>query len=217
MLFDKLAKVLNPGGKVFFAAEPINDGFPSPWGVRLDGESLWAIRDNGWLELGFQESYFVRTLQRTGWVAKKHVNPGTHLGVVFEARLANGRYEMSTFDLSPDEDASWATADTPGGPVHRFSARRSEITLEHGKECGSVIIEATNYSPRELQFAVEHGRNRVEGAAEAHSELTISVPYDPDATRLVIECETWRPSELLGTQDPREIAIGIRTISLAST
>ena len=63
-LIAKLAGILNSGGKIFFAAEPIFDGFPVPWGVRVDGESLWAIRQNGWLELGFQESYFVRTLLR---------------------------------------------------------------------------------------------------------------------------------------------------------
>ena len=217
LLFDKLAKVLAPEGKVFFASEPINDGFPVPWGVRLDGESLWAIRDNGWLELGFQESYFVRTLQRLGWVGKKHVNPGTHLGVVFEARRANSRYLMSTFDLPPDEDATWGVPDIPGGPVHRFSARRSRITLEHGGDYRSVNIEAKNFSPRELPFRVEHGHNKVDGNARPHSDFTISVPYDPDATELVIGCETWRPCDLLGNGDPREIALGISAITLVDT
>jgi SAM-dependent methyltransferase len=216
LLIEKLAKVLAPGGSVFFAAEPITDLFPVPWGVRLDGESLWAIRDNGWLELGFQESYFVRTLQRMGWVvAKKHVNPGTHLGIVFEAKRANGRYDMSTFYLAPDEDVTWGAPDMPGGPMHRFCALHSKITLEYGKDYDYVVIEITNYSPRELPFSVRHGRNKVEENAKPHSELTISVPYDPAARQLEIECETWRPADLLGTEDPREIGLGIRSIRLS--
>ena len=33
---------------------------PMPWGLRLDRQSLWAIRENGWLELGFRDDYFAR-------------------------------------------------------------------------------------------------------------------------------------------------------------
>jgi SAM-dependent methyltransferase len=84
-LLQQLHTVLAPGGRVFFAAEPITDAFPMPWGIRLDGESLWAIRRSGWLELGFQESYFRTALERAGFSVVKHVTPATHLGVIFEA------------------------------------------------------------------------------------------------------------------------------------
>ena len=50
-LIAKFDQVLAPGGKVIFAAEPISNAFPIPWGLRLDGEAVWAIRKNGWLEL----------------------------------------------------------------------------------------------------------------------------------------------------------------------
>lgn len=57
-LIQYLDQIVNKNGKLVFAAEPISDGFPIPWGIRLDGESLWAIRNFGWCELGFQETYF---------------------------------------------------------------------------------------------------------------------------------------------------------------
>src|SRR3954451_12501532 len=66
-LLAALDRVVAPGGQVMFAAEPITNDIPYPWGLRLDGESLWAIRRNGWFELGFHEDYFVRTLERFGW------------------------------------------------------------------------------------------------------------------------------------------------------
>lgn len=81
-----LDRVLAPGGKVLFAAEPITDDFPQPWGLRLDGESLWAIRKQGWLELGFQETYFRGLLDRHGWNVDKTVCTETPWGVVFVAR-----------------------------------------------------------------------------------------------------------------------------------
>lgn len=70
-LLRELQRVVKPGGRIYLAAEPVNDGFPFPWGPRLDGESVWAIRRNGWLELGFQEGYLFEALRRTGWVGRR--------------------------------------------------------------------------------------------------------------------------------------------------
>lgn len=50
-------RVLEPTRKIIFGAEPITDEFPISWGLRLDGESLWAIRKFGWCELVFQKTY----------------------------------------------------------------------------------------------------------------------------------------------------------------
>ena len=84
-LIEGLDKVVSPGGKVIFAAEPITDDFPIPWGFRLDGESLWAIRKFGWCELGFQETYFRELMYKHGWNLSKNVCPETPWGVVFVA------------------------------------------------------------------------------------------------------------------------------------
>ena len=70
-LFRGFDKRVKPGGRILFGAEPISSDFPVPWGLRLDGESLWAIRNFGWLELGYQETYFVDALRRHGWECEK--------------------------------------------------------------------------------------------------------------------------------------------------
>ena len=85
-LLASLDRVVAPGGRILFAAEPITDDIPYPWGLGLDGESLWAIRLNGWLELGFREQYFLATLERFGWTAEKVVCSETPWGVIFVAR-----------------------------------------------------------------------------------------------------------------------------------
>ena len=71
-LIERFDGMLNPGGAVVFAGEPIHDFFLWPWGLRMDGLSLWAIRTQGWLELGFQRDYFVRTMARHGWTTTLH-------------------------------------------------------------------------------------------------------------------------------------------------
>jgi SAM-dependent methyltransferase len=85
-LLAGLDRVVAPGGRVLFAAEPITEAFPVPWGLRSEGESVWAIRRNGWLELGFKQSYFEEALARFGWTAELVVCPDTPWGVIYVAR-----------------------------------------------------------------------------------------------------------------------------------
>jgi 2-polyprenyl-3-methyl-5-hydroxy-6-metoxy-1,4-benzoquinol methylase len=68
LLLSKIDRVLKPGGKIVFGAEPITSDFPIPWGLRMDGQSLWAIRKNGWLELGFNRKYFTAALNKLKYV-----------------------------------------------------------------------------------------------------------------------------------------------------
>ncbi len=61
---------MQPEGKIILAAEPIfsdtNDILPYPWGPRLDGESLRAMRNWGWLELGYTDAYLRQLFHKLG-------------------------------------------------------------------------------------------------------------------------------------------------------
>ena len=81
-----LRRAIKPDGKMVVASEPIVHDFPMPWGVRTDGESLWAIRNFGWLELGFHEHYFDAAIARSGWQAEKHYCSDPDWATVWVAR-----------------------------------------------------------------------------------------------------------------------------------
>lgn len=70
-VIQRLNSILIPNGIIAFTAEPVVPGHsnevPYPWGIRLGGLAIWAICKEGWLELGFQESYFVQVLNEAGW------------------------------------------------------------------------------------------------------------------------------------------------------
>jgi 2-polyprenyl-3-methyl-5-hydroxy-6-metoxy-1,4-benzoquinol methylase len=87
-LLASLDRVVARGGRVLFAAEPIEDEYYLPWGPRLDGESLWAIRSKGWFELGFRRSYFLEALRRAGWSAQQVDCPQQPAAGILVARRA---------------------------------------------------------------------------------------------------------------------------------
>lgn len=74
-LLRSLHCALKPGGRIYLGAEPILADFPVPWGLRLDGQSLWSIRKFGWMELGFSDAYFQRALETTGWTGTRRDAP----------------------------------------------------------------------------------------------------------------------------------------------
>jgi len=80
-----IAQLKDLTDRVIFAGEPITNEFDEPWGIRLDGESLWAMRRNGWFECGFREDYFVGLLEADGWDVKKHHCKEAPAGIVFVA------------------------------------------------------------------------------------------------------------------------------------
>lgn len=126
LLLSKIDRVLNPGGKIVFGAEPITTEFPIPWGLRMDGQSLWAIRRNGWLELGFNRDYFTEALSRCGYF----------------------------IDYHDGKDGPWskvAIATRKEEYVFKFDANsgmKSEVgTIEEGKIKGSKIPGYLMYGP----------------------------------------------------------------------
>lgn len=69
-LLKNLHTLLTDQGVIAFAAEPIAP-FPYPWGIRLDGISVYSIRKYGWLELGFNTDYFMQMLDQLGWTPQR--------------------------------------------------------------------------------------------------------------------------------------------------
>lgn len=87
-MLDHLRDVVTDDGVIAFAGEPVG-WMPYPWGLRLDGMSLWSVRRYGWLELGFSRSYFTEALRRAGWRGERVSNRSLgHLADVTLVRRA---------------------------------------------------------------------------------------------------------------------------------
>jgi SAM-dependent methyltransferase len=88
-LLPRLKRILHPRGRILLCGEPVGaEAVPYPWGVRLDGHALWAIRTHGWMELGFQDDYLTKLFADCGFKLTKHLcAPAGEAGVVFEFEM----------------------------------------------------------------------------------------------------------------------------------
>lgn len=88
-LLGRLKLLLNPGGKIVFGAEPIlfsSKKLPYPWGLRMDGESLRAIINFGWMELGFSPLYFCKLMKRHHLSWRRFCAPTSHMADIVIAQ-----------------------------------------------------------------------------------------------------------------------------------
>lgn len=118
-LVHVLQKAVKPNGRIYFGAEPIVADFPLPWGLRMDGESLWAIRQNGWMELGFREDHFRAMLARAGWTVRKHSIPELGWAAVWEAERGEAEERTALSSVAspvPEVPAEFASS-PPASPA----------------------------------------------------------------------------------------------------
>jgi 2-polyprenyl-3-methyl-5-hydroxy-6-metoxy-1,4-benzoquinol methylase len=208
-MLENLNSIVQPHGKIIFAAEPIAE-FPFPWGLRLDGISAWSIRKSGWLELGFDTSYFIRTLLRFGWASKRMTFPGINGADVIIAERLGDQLHLPTMYLPPDEDATWFASEGE----YRFTKGKSVVSCPLHPKANSIEIVMGNKAPRELEVTVQAGKITKIFRLPKRSDLK---PYQMEIAgpigQISISCATWKPAKVSWfSKDQRDLGVPVQSI-----
>lgn len=208
-LLKNLKNLINDNGIVAFAAEPIAD-FPYPWGVRLDGISVWSIRKFGWLELGFDTSYFLRTLLLLGWKPKRYRSDASPIADVIIARKSNMYYEPSEITLPQDECKTWAPKETDPNMKLRFTHAKSVMTCASDIKAKFVEFCISNRASFDLNVKLSAGSSNKTFRMPKHSKQVIyRIPIQDWNSKITITSKTWKPSRFFFTGDNRELGVAV--------
>ena len=212
-LLADLHRIVKPGGRVVLAAEPIFEGFHAPWGLRLDGESLWAIRANGWLELGFTESYFVETCMRQGWAVQRHASDVSHLTSIFVLTRLGRTIQPGRVRMPPADEGGWAIPDSADS-TQRYTLASSRLVCPVDQDWTAVDITLVNPAPIDLPYRITHGGNTASGDVKRQSTTTVRLPFDSSGGDVRFETTTWRPSEIIaGSLDDRRLGLAVASVA----
>jgi SAM-dependent methyltransferase len=212
-LLRDLKPLLSDSGFLLFAAEPITESFPLPWGVRMDGMSVWSIRKFKWLELGFRESYFIRTLLKLGWVVQKVNYNNSLMNTIFIVKKNLGVIEIGALLMPNDESSTWAPVETDSSVGVRFTSGNSKITLDEDSLWNACDIEMANYAPFHIVVTLICGSSKKTHDIQPHSDCMVSLPLPKSMRLLKIKSKSWIPKNVALNDDTRTLGVAIRRIT----
>jgi hypothetical protein len=194
-----------PEGRIFFFSEPIFNLYPYPWGLRTDGESLWAITVNKWCELGFDRDFFIGLLHAHGFLGTA---TGTIPGLIGDAWVAT----PAALGLSFDEWALPLRYDETFHPVRdpgtgRFLRERSILPAPSRR--GTLTL--ANYGRSELSATIVSGHFEASVTVQPNTEAEVAVA--PALGEMTIRSGTFVPHEAHGNGDMRRVGLCLRRVS----
>lgn len=197
-LLNLLHDKVGPGGVLAFAGEPIEVGRATPWGLRGDGMAVWSICKFGWLELGFDEDYFLEALLRSGWAPLRIAIP--NLPAAYRA-IRCGTLRPGEVTWPHPFEGGWAEPESDIVHRHRFTTDRTLIPFRPGL----VRVTLRNFRPGSLSVRIAN-ENITFLAGE-----TRSVQFVQNGL-IEVNAELWRPATDIGNDDFRTLGIAIDMI-----
>ena len=178
-----LRSLVNPGGKVLLAGEPVvagDESVPYPWGLRLDAETVAVVRWRQWFELGFQEDYLARMFIANGFVWTKHPCAMTHYGDVHEFRPRPRRVEMAQYAIPGAERSGWHAPE----PTGRWTMRQALLPIDAGGGYTHLRIALSNHHVEPMACQLTCGDSSVSFKLDGTEHLVVTLPC-PRGSRVV--------------------------------
>ena len=196
VLLDHCRSMLSAGGSLVFLADAVYDNFYCPWGVRLDGAATFMSRHAGWLELGFDRSFFYRELNARGFAITER---RTHdLGAYGSLQIARQVADGNTFTglLAPDEASTW-DARTPGALPGRLATESSRCSMCEDAAFTTAHVTLVNLADVLLRASVGIGPSATTLELRAGETQVVAIELPSGRRRLEVSSDLG-PSRSLG-------------------
>jgi 2-polyprenyl-3-methyl-5-hydroxy-6-metoxy-1,4-benzoquinol methylase len=204
-------RLLSDTGSIFFFSEPIHKDFSFPWGLRYDGESLWAIMCNKWLELGFDQDFFLDLMLRKGFlVSKVEAIPGL-VGEGWIASRGSSGIPFENLILPSFHSDSFHSSDTSEGHG-RFCREESFLPGLEKSAYSSYECVFQNFSLRDINIFFSSFEKDINAKIPAGKERTVRL--SGQCKNVSIRSETYVPNDMYGNGDTRSIGVALKSISL---
>lgn len=212
-LVAELETKLNDDGVIIFAGEPIYDHFPIPWGLRhAEGLATYCIRKFGWMELGFQTSYFLELLERNGLYAT--YRSYTDYPVANHYRAARISTGIPILDLCIRDPYAngWHKAN---GDM-RWTKGKAGLPLALFARSALITIQLQNHAPTTMVVTLKADTDVLcHQSIGAGERAVVDVRPSPTAEALWIDAPAWSPKAIGLSSDDRILGIAVCAVSVA--
>jgi 2-polyprenyl-3-methyl-5-hydroxy-6-metoxy-1,4-benzoquinol methylase len=203
--------VLTESGSIFFLSEPIAKNQPFPWGLRYDGESLWAIMCNKWLELGFDAAFFCDLMLRKGYLLSGIESIPTVIGEGWIASRGPAGVPFEQWSFSGKHSETFHSSGGVKG-YGRFCREESRLPGLKGCAFSNYEILFQNYNVHGISCVI----NSADGAQPViiPAGATQLVRVNANCAEIIIRSQTYVPNQTMGNGDERQLGAAIKSLSL---
>jgi len=208
-LIDDCLSRLNSSGYFIFAGEPIHADWHIPWGIRTDSLSAYCIHKFGWMELGFDEEYFLKLLHSKGLAVYSRKYVDHPIANNFIATRRGNTVPLSRVALPSYCESSWNMAEA--SPI-RWTKGKGMIPgwMVEGQ---SVAFEVANHSGATMPVGLFAENQCIEVKPVASGEtLRIGGAIPKGTHHVSIYSPNWRPSVVSGSLDDRLLGVAVSNL-----
>lgn len=206
---------LSQGGKIVLAREPVQHIWWPHWGMRLDPLSIYCMRKFGWFESGFSRAFLQTMATHLGLEVQERPDPHGSAPLYLLHFPAGYRHAYTTLPLNslvnPGLHEGWAQ-EADGRLV---AEARVTINLSACDGNGYLELELANVRGKPVKISLQRGDSPPVNVILRSGTNILRTRKEGI---LVIQGETWRPSDELNLPDPRAISFHVtraETYSLA--
>lgn len=215
-LLDKIATNTKYHTKIYFIGESIYRDYPWPWGINLHGQAIYCINKFGWLELAFNEDFFLNALYGRGYTVRRWQATHSPLMTMLKASKFTS-YEgnfVPFVDLCQPQsfERSFASAELSAQEQGRWTSGMSRFQIPDNRLKAFGLVLA-NYKPVATQVVVTNGANAYARTILPGTEAEIEIEaYTGNEIMVWAECHN--PKALKWSVDDRDLGIYCKGIRL---
>lgn len=203
------SNLLEKDGIIIFASEPISRDVKFPWGLRYDGESLWAIMCNKWLELGFNYDFFSEMLINVGLFFEKVPGISGYVGEAWKASRSEIAIDFDKWALPAAYDETFYPADL--GTTGRFCTQQSLLPGLRDSPRKTYELNFINYGTEALRISLSGETKEKTVIPPGSTEIMhVRVGTKP----VSITSETFIPNDQCGNGDTRVLGANLQNVRL---
>lgn len=207
-LLERMARHLEPNGRIILAGEPINSTWWKHWGLRLDPLSVYCIHKFGWLESGWSVDFLRASFQRAGLAVQIKDHPEGEIGfIVVGSRTKIGQ-------ISAEEVARlWQHVGWIVDSGYMISKGDSNLSVTFPAPSKAISLGLQNFRPTPVRITIGSGGTPLVERDLPPGRSDIEIGIEKVQDNLTLTSETWVPDVEIGNGDNRRMGIHLADVT----
>jgi 2-polyprenyl-3-methyl-5-hydroxy-6-metoxy-1,4-benzoquinol methylase len=207
-LLTRMARHLEPEGRIVLAGEPINNHWWTHWGLRFDPLSVYCIHKFGWLESGWSAEFLKASFQRAGLTVRISDHREGEIGcTVIGTRTKIGRIGASEVGQLWQHEG-WIVEDG-----YMTSTGNSKLFVPFPAESRMVSLGFQNFRQKPLHVTISNGESVIVERDIPSGRSNIEISMEQAKGNLTLVGEIWVPDIEQGNGDNRRISMHLEDVT----